>query len=93
MKIDSSPSSIRSSATEGKDRAASAKSSQSLAGSQSPSTITHLSGASDSNTASDINPARVAELSQAIREGRLQIDAGRIADGLIASVREQLGEQ
>lgn len=36
------------------------------------------------------NAQRVAEIKQAIAEGRFKIDAERIADGLLASVREML---
>lgn len=38
-----------------------------------------------------INTQRVAEIKQAISEGRFQIDPERIADGLLASVRDMLG--
>lgn len=37
-----------------------------------------------------VDRARVAELRQAISEGRFKMDANRIADGLLASVREML---
>ena len=37
-----------------------------------------------------INSARVAEIRQAIAEGNFKIDSSRIADGLIASVRQML---
>lgn len=37
-----------------------------------------------------VDKARVAEIRQAISEGRFKIDANRIADGLIESVREML---
>ncbi|HCE39881.1 MAG: flagellar biosynthesis anti-sigma factor FlgM [Alcanivorax sp.] len=40
----------------------------------------------------DIDQARVEEVRQAIAEGRLEIRADRIADGLIQSVRDLLGE-
>lgn len=40
-----------------------------------------------------IDAARVAEIKQAISEGRFRIDTGRIADGLIDSVREMLVHQ
>ncbi|MFP1679525.1 flagellar biosynthesis anti-sigma factor FlgM [Alloalcanivorax sp. C16-2] len=40
----------------------------------------------------DIDRARVEEVRQAIAEGRLEIRADRIADGLIQSVRDLLGE-
>ncbi len=39
------------------------------------------------------NSQKVAEIRQAISEGRFQIDAERIADGLISSVREMLAQQ
>lgn len=38
------------------------------------------------------NAQRVAEIRQAISEGRFQINPERIADGLITSVREMLGQ-
>lgn len=41
----------------------------------------------------DIDSARVAEIRQAIAEGRLEIRADKIADGLIDSVREMLETQ
>ncbi|MFC4274288.1 flagellar biosynthesis anti-sigma factor FlgM [Achromobacter aloeverae] len=37
---------------------------------------------------SDIDTARVAEIKAAIASGQLKIDAGKIADGIIASARE-----
>lgn len=36
---------------------------------------------------------RVAELKQAISEGRFRVDAGKVADGLIHSVRQMLAAQ
>lgn len=52
---------------------------------------THLSlGAAD--VSQDIDSARVDEIRDAIREGRLEIRADRIADGLIDSVRDMLGD-
>lgn len=51
---------------------------------------THLSRAS-ADTSQDIDHARVAELRQAISEGRLHVDTDRITDRLIASVRDLLG--
>jgi negative regulator of flagellin synthesis FlgM len=38
-----------------------------------------------------VNSQRVAEIKQAIAEGRFQINPERIADGLLASVRDMLG--
>lgn len=54
-----------------------------------PSATTHLSqGAADASQ--DIDTVRVEELRDAIREGRLDMRADRIADGLIASVQDLL---
>lgn len=38
-----------------------------------------------------VNSQRVAEIKQAISEGRFQINPERIADGLLSSVRDMLG--
>lgn len=38
-----------------------------------------------------VNTQRVAEIKQAISEGRFQINPERIADGLLTSVRDMLG--
>jgi len=40
-----------------------------------------------------VDQQRVDEIRQAISEGRFKINAGRIADGLIESVRDLLGNQ
>lgn len=40
-----------------------------------------------------VDRKRVDEIRQAIAEGRFQVDANRIADGLIDSVRQMLGAQ
>lgn len=40
-----------------------------------------------------IDTKKVDEIRQAIAEGRFKVDADRVADGLIASVREMLGRQ
>lgn len=51
-----------------------------------------LSAASSAlqSASADVNLERVQALRDAIRSGQLQIDAGRIADGLIESTRELL---
>lgn len=36
----------------------------------------------------DIDPAKVEEVRKAIAEGRIKIDPGKIADGLLASLHE-----
>lgn len=55
-----------------------------------PATMNHLSQAA-SDTRQDIDTVRVEALRDAIREGRLDIRAERIADSLIASVQDLLG--
>lgn len=57
------------------------------------SVATHLqqTGLIDSS-APPFDSQRVAEIRQAIAEGRFQIDAGKIADGLIQSVRDLLAK-
>ena len=92
MKIDSSHPPTRPAAAEGKEASAKTQRSQAKAQAESSSTVSHLSDAGSKNAAQDVDPARVAEIRRAILEGRLQISAERIADGLIASVREQLDQ-
>lgn len=48
----------------------------------------HLSGLE--NADNDISVERIAQIRDAIASGQLKIDASRIADGLIASVRDLL---
>lgn len=38
-----------------------------------------------------VDSARIAEIKQAIAEGRFSVNPERIADGLLASVRDMLG--
>lgn len=92
MKIDSSHPPARLAAADGKEASARAQRSQAQPQTESSSTVSHLSAAASNNASQDVDSARVAEIRQAILEGRLQINAERIADGLIASVREQLGQ-
>ena len=44
-------------------------------------------------SAPPVDIARVAEIRQAIAQGNFKIDAGKIADGLIESVRQMLAAQ
>lgn len=90
MKIDSSHPLTRPAAAESKEASARAQRSQAKPQTESSSTVSHLSSAASPNASQDVDSARVAEIRQAILDGRLQINAERIADGLIASVREQL---
>nr|WP_300307281.1 flagellar biosynthesis anti-sigma factor FlgM [Halomonas sp.] len=54
-----------------------------------PSSLTHLSQP-HADSSQDIDMARVTEIRNAIREGRLHLSPERIADGLLASVRDML---
>lgn len=56
-----------------------------------PSATTHLSHQA-ADTSRDIDMARVEEIRDAIREGRLEIRAERIADSLIESLAAEHGE-
>lgn len=58
----------------------------------SPASITTLSQSSGTDTSQDIDAGRVAEIRQAISDGQLELDTGKIADGLIDSVRDLLGD-
>jgi len=60
-------------------------------GSAEAGSTTRLSRAG-SDASQDIDHARVAELRQAISDGSLKMDTDRIADRLIASVRDLLGK-
>ena len=58
----------------------------------SPASITTLSQSNEADTSQDIDVGRVAEIRQAISDGQLELDTGKIADGLIDSVRDLLGD-
>ncbi|RTR04380.1 flagellar biosynthesis anti-sigma factor FlgM [Halomonas nitroreducens] len=57
-----------------------------------PASMSHLRQAT-TDTRQDIDTARVAEIREAIRDGRLEIKPERIADGLIASVQDLLAHR
>ncbi|MCL2590820.1 MAG: flagellar biosynthesis anti-sigma factor FlgM [Betaproteobacteria bacterium] len=42
---------------------------------------------------STVNTGHIEEIKQAIREGHFKVDAHRIADGLIAEVRQMFGSK
>jgi negative regulator of flagellin synthesis FlgM len=88
LKIDNSTPLPRSlQAEQGKNSARiQGDSAQSAAGPASVTRLSHTGG----DASHDIDQARIGEIRQAIAEGRLEIDAGKIADGLIASVRAML---
>ena len=90
MKIDSPQMPPRPTAPDSKEAGNRIQRAAAPAQGSASSTISHLSSAASKDASQDVDSARVAEIRQAIREGRLQINAERIADGLIASVREQL---
>ncbi|MBE0490271.1 MAG: flagellar biosynthesis anti-sigma factor FlgM [Halomonas sp.] len=93
MKIDNHNPPIRTGQTPGRDEAQKVKGANQppRTTDAEPAARTHLShGAPDASQ--DIDTARVAEIREAIREGKLEIHAERIADGLIANVRELLGQ-
>lgn len=53
--------------------------------------LRNLTGTTD--TGPTVNAAKVAEIKQAISEGRFQVNAGAVADSLIQSVSDLLGAQ
>ncbi|MCT8469804.1 flagellar biosynthesis anti-sigma factor FlgM [Chromohalobacter canadensis] len=57
-----------------------------------PASTTTLSQSNEADTSQDIDTARVDEIRQAISEGQMELDTGKIADGLIDSVRDMLGD-
>ena len=90
MKIDSSQSLTRLQQTDQTPSGKTAPAGKSQAADMpSPASIAHL-GQGNQNVSDDIDTARVEELRLAISEGRLEIDADKIADGLIASVQDIL---
>lgn len=93
MKIDSSAKSLGNlqKSTGSRTAAAPAKSADAAANNSS-STVVAASIHHVADTEPAFNAAKVAEIRQAIAEGRFQINAEKIADGLIASVREMLAQ-
>lgn len=57
-----------------------------------PAAVTHLSSTTG-DSSKDIDSVRVAEIRQAISEGRLEFRADLIADKLIASVQDLLDQE
>lgn len=62
-------------------------------GSVTAQSSTHLSQLGSGDSSQDIDQARVAEVRQAIADGSLKVDTNRIADRLIASVQDLVGNQ
>ncbi|MBI1175088.1 MAG: flagellar biosynthesis anti-sigma factor FlgM [Sideroxydans sp.] len=88
-------------ATEGQARAPAAKSSAPAQPAAPSSTSVHLgektaqlqSMQSSMASAPAVDAAKVAEIKQAISEGRFQVNSTVVADRLIASVQDLLGTQ
>lgn len=92
MKIDSSHPLSRPTAGETGNTSKTTATGNAPAKPGSPAAVTHLSDTA-ANSSQDIDLARVEEIRQAISEGKLDIRAERIADGLIDSVRDMLSDK
>jgi len=57
------------------------------------STASQLRSMEEGSSAPSINAAKVAEIKQAISEGRFKVNSEVVADRLIATVRELIGER
>lgn len=87
MKIDSTTSPIPAQQT----GQAKAKNTEKAASqSASPSFVSHLNSAATADTSRDIDAVRVSELQTAIKDGKLEVNAEKIADSLIDSVKDLL---
>lgn len=93
MKINSAIPSVGSAPETGRTRSTQAPAPKADAGSGERVDISSLSARLQEVGAGEtaVNSARVAEIKQAIAEGRFQINPEKIADGLLASVRDMLG--
>jgi negative regulator of flagellin synthesis FlgM len=95
VKITSAPPSIGGSQSSERARAPAAVPQRPASGSVERVDISSLSARLQEVGAGEapVNAQRVAEIKQAISEGRFQINPERIADGLLASVRDMLGRE
>lgn len=93
MKIDSSTKTVGSTGTSAGARTRPGGNSGATAASVGATTAS-LGGLQEAQAALDstpvVNTDRIAEIKQAIAEGRFQVNPERIADGLIDSVRQML---
>ena len=97
MKIDNSPKTIGPGQSTVGSRATGARPVATGAAAGSPATeqaaaVVSMALHSVGGSEAAFNSQKVAEIRQAISEGRFQINPERIADGLISSVREMLGQ-
>jgi negative regulator of flagellin synthesis FlgM len=93
VKINSAIPSVGSTTDASRSRGPAAPAPQTGAGASERVDISSLSARLQEVGAGEapVNAERVAEIKQAIAEGRFQINPERIADGLLASVRDMLG--
>lgn len=61
-------------------------------GDASPAAVSHINRAT-TDASGDIDQVRVDEIRQAISDGKLPMNANRIADGLIDSIKAMIEEQ
>lgn len=87
MKIDNINSLLRSNQTQQRDETQKAESVTPATPGGTTRESTQLSQSATDET-QDIDAARVEEISDAIREGRLEMRADRIAEGLIANLKD-----
>lgn len=87
MKIDNINSLLRSNQVQQRDETHKANSVTPATSEGSARESTQLSQSSIDET-QDIDTAKVEDIRNAIREGRLEMHADRIADGLIANLKE-----
>jgi negative regulator of flagellin synthesis FlgM len=92
VKIDSSFPGAGRTSVDGKGTGVRVRRSEATDQPQASADVTHLNQNGEANATQDIDMARVAEIRQAISEGRLQLRPERIADGLIDSVKDLLGD-
>lgn len=93
MKINSALPSIGSTSDSGRARATVAPQQKAGPGASERVDISSVSASLQEVGAGEapVNAQKVAEIKQAIAEGRFQINPERIADGLLNSVRDMLG--
>lgn len=80
----------------GKDKPGQPSGPQQLAGTNVSlgSTVAHMQSMESSMASSPVvNAAKVAEIKQAISEGRFQVNTSVVADRLIATVRDLIGDK